>query len=121
MKANESAVDELIKETQRLRMEVSYLKKIECLSSEKKLVTNDDKAQVVYELRHEFNVKELVNSADIPRSTYYYHVKKWNKPDKYADLKTEMRRLFNDELKCRAGYRIMTREIVQTPMISPNF
>nr|WP_246073083.1 IS3 family transposase [Paenibacillus dokdonensis] len=81
-------------------------------------MTNDDKAHVIYELRHEFNVKELVKIADIPRSTYYYHVKKWSNPDKYADVKTEMRRLFNDELKCRAGYRTMTREIRKTSQIN---
>ncbi len=73
---------------------------------------------MIYELRHEFNVKELVKIAGIPRSTYYYHVKKWNKPDKYADVKTEMRSLFNDELKCRAGYRTMTREIRKTTPIN---
>lgn len=56
-------------------------------------------------------MKELVKIAGIPRSTYYYHVKKWSKPDKYATVKTEMLRLFNDELKCRAGYRTMTREL----------
>ncbi|MBE3650896.1 IS3 family transposase [Paenibacillus polymyxa] len=118
LEANKSAIDELIMENQRLRMEVTYLKKNECLSSEKKLITNDDKAHVIYELRHEFNVKELVKIAGIPRSTYYYHVKKWNEPDKYADVKTEMRRLFNDELKCRAGYRTMTREIRKTTPIN---
>ncbi|WP_084011488.1 IS3 family transposase [Paenibacillus kribbensis] len=73
-------------------MEVSYLKKWNALVQKK--------------------------NSGIPQSTYYYHVKKWNKPDKYADVKTEMRRLFNDELKCRAGYRTMTREIRKTTPIN---
>ncbi|MDQ0497286.1 transposase [Paenibacillus brasilensis] len=82
---------------------------------QKELEANES---VIDELRHDFNVKELVNIAGIPRSTYYDHVKKWNKPDKYADVKTEMWRVFNDELKCRAGYRTMTREIRKTTPIN---
>ena len=35
------------------------------------LVTEQVQAQVIYELRHEFNVVDLVKAADIPRSTYY--------------------------------------------------
>ena len=52
-------------------MENAYLK-VECLSSKQGKITKQDKAQVVYELRHEFQVKELVKLADIPRSTYYF-------------------------------------------------
>ncbi|MBY7740234.1 transposase [Paenibacillus polymyxa] len=35
LKANESVIDELIKENQRLRMEVTYLKKLNALVQEK--------------------------------------------------------------------------------------
>ena len=38
-------------------------KKVECLSSRKGKITNKDKAQVIYELRDQFNVKELVKLA----------------------------------------------------------
>lgn len=59
-------------------------------------------------------MKELVKIAGIPRSTYYYHVKTWEKPDKYSEVKAEMERLFNGELKRRAGYRTLTREVRKT-------
>ena len=66
-------------------------KKVECLSSKQGKITKQDKAQVVYELRHEFPVKALLKLAGIPRSTYYYCVKRMNRPDPDADLKV----LFN--------------------------
>jgi len=59
-----------------------------------------------------------VKIAGIPRSTYYYHVKKWDKPDKYAEIKETMKHIFIEELKCRAGYRTMTRELRKTTTIN---
>ncbi len=53
-------------------MENAYLKKVECLSSKQETITKQDKAKVIYELGHEFPVKELLQLANIPRSTYYY-------------------------------------------------
>ncbi len=53
-------------------MENAYLKKLNALVQKQGKITKQDKAQVVYELRHEFQVKELVKLADIPRSTYYF-------------------------------------------------
>lgn len=51
------------------------------LSSKQGKITKQDKAQVVYELRNAFPVKALIQLADIPRSTYYYWVKKFGRPD----------------------------------------
>ena len=47
-------------------MENEYLK-VECLSSKQGKITKQDKAQVVYELRHKYSVKALVELAGIPR------------------------------------------------------
>ena len=63
-------------------------KKVECLSSKQGKITKQDKAQVVYELRLKFPVKALIKLAGIPRSTYYYWVNQFDRPDKDAELKT---------------------------------
>ncbi|RKQ18903.1 IS3 family transposase [Ureibacillus endophyticus] len=106
----EVSVEELQAELQQLRMEVKYLKKPECLSSTQNIITNQDKAQIVYELRNEFPVKELLKRADLPRSTYYYHVKQMGKPDPDADLKREIKAIF-DEHEGRYGYRRIRDEL----------
>lgn len=70
------------------------------------------KSQVIWELRHEFKIWLLIDIANIPRSTYYYYSKQFNspKPDKYADIKTEIRHIY-DENKGRYGYRRITQEL----------
>ena len=60
----------------------------------------------------------LVEIAGIPRSTYYYHVKQFEKPDKYADVKTDILRIFRDENKCRRGYRSVTFELRKSRTIN---
>lgn len=65
----ESSIEALQVESERLRMENAYLKKWNALVQNKK--QSPDKAQVIYELKHEFPVKELLQLANIRRSTYY--------------------------------------------------
>ena len=71
-----------------------------------------EKAQVIWELRHEHKVGLLIDVAKIPRSTYYYYSKQFDnpKPDKYAAVKAEIRRIY-DECKGRYGYRRITKEL----------
>ncbi|MBU8917670.1 IS3 family transposase [Bacillus sp. FJAT-29953] len=106
----EGSIEALRAENERLRMENAYFKKVECLSSGKGKVTEKDKAQVIYELRHEFKVIHLVKVADIPRSTYYYWVKQMNRPDKYSEVKELIQQIF-DENQGRYGYRRITMEL----------
>ena len=73
-------------------------------------ITRPDKAQVVYELRHKYSVKALVELANIPRSTYYNLVKKMNRPDVDADLKAEMKAIY-EENEGRYGYRRIRDEL----------
>ena len=46
----------------------------------------------------------------IPRSTYYYHLKNINKPDKYEDVKSAITQIYHDN-KGRYGYRRITLEL----------
>jgi putative transposase len=55
-------------------------------------------------------VKELVKLAGIPRSTYYYYVNQMDKPDPDADLKVEIKAIY-DEHEGRYGYRRIRDEL----------
>lgn len=55
-------------------------------------------------------MNELVKIAGIPRSTYYYHIKSFEKLDKYADLKENIRAI-QEEHRHRLGYRRITLEL----------
>jgi len=56
-------------------------------------------------------VKELVKLAGIPRSTYYALVKRMNQPDPDADLKGEIKEIY-EEHEGRYGYRRIRDELV---------
>ncbi|WP_095742943.1 IS3 family transposase [Sediminibacillus massiliensis] len=104
------SVEEMQKELEYLRMENAYLKKLRGLSSKQGKITKQDKAKVVYELRGEFSVKELLKLADIPRSTYYYWVSTFDCPDKDAELKTLIQSIYHEH-KGRYGYRRIQDEL----------
>ena len=74
---------------------------------------------MIWELRHEFKIGLLIDIAKIPRSTYYYYSKQFNdtKQDKYAEIKTEIRRIYDDS-KGRYGYRRITKELRKTHLIN---
>lgn len=55
-------------------------------------------------------MKALIKLADIPRSTYYYWVKTFNRPDKDAELKALIQAIY-DEHKGRYGYRRIKDEL----------
>ncbi|MBU8919068.1 IS3 family transposase [Bacillus sp. FJAT-29953] len=105
----EGSEEALRAEIERLRMENAYFKKVEGLNSRKGKITEQDRAQVIYELRHEFKIIDLVKVADIPRSTYYYWIKQMNRPDKYQEIKELIKEIF-EEHQGRYGYRRITLE-----------
>ena len=74
---------------------------------------------MIWELRHEHKVGLLIDIAGIPRSTYYYYSKQFEnpKPDKYAEIKEEIRQIYNDS-KGRYGYRRITKELKKTHKIN---
>jgi putative transposase len=61
-------------------------------------------------LRHKYPVKVLVKLADIPRSTYYDLVKRMNHPNPDADLKAEIKAIY-EEHEGRYGYRRIRDEL----------
>ena len=55
-------------------------------------------------------MKELLKLAEMPRSTFYYHLNKLNKEDKYKEVKEEIIAIYHEN-KGRYGYRRMTLEL----------
>ena len=53
---------------------------------------------------------ELLKAAGIPRSSYYYHIKKSQNPDKYEHIKNEITQIYNEN-QGRYGYRRITAEL----------
>ncbi|MEC4208443.1 IS3 family transposase, partial [Escherichia coli] len=76
-------------------------KKAESLSS------SHEKVKVLNELRQFYPLDELLRAAEIPRSTFYYHLKALSKPDKYADVKKRISEIYHEN-RGRYGYRRVT-------------
>ena len=53
---------------------------------------------------------ELLKLAEMPRSTFYYHLKQLQKDDKYKEVKAEIFSIFHEN-KGRYGYRRITLEL----------
>ena len=65
---------------------------------------------MIQELRREHDLAILLEIAQLPKATYYYHRKKQESADKYALAKAEIQAIFQDN-KGRYGYRRITAEL----------
>ena len=65
---------------------------------------------VIQELRQEYKLDMLLEIAQLPRSTFYYHNKRQGKQDKYACAKEEIAAIYHEN-KGRYGYRRITDEL----------
>ena len=65
---------------------------------------------MIWELRHEFKVSLLLDVAKLARSTYYYHTKRRQEPDKYSKIKEQITNIFHEN-RSRYGYRRITMEM----------
>jgi len=59
------------------------------------------------ELRREYKLNDLLAYAKLPRSTFYYHLKKSKQPDKHAGTKGMITEIYHKH-KGRYGYRRIT-------------
>lgn len=62
------------------------------------------------ELRHKYDLKLLLNHANMARSTFYYHQKQRELPDKYRVIKQLIKSIYHRH-KGRYGYRRITNEL----------
>ena len=65
---------------------------------------------VIRELRQNYPLAMLLEIAQIPRSTFYYHLKQSRKMDKYETAKEEITAIYHEN-KGRYGYRRITAEL----------
>ena len=65
---------------------------------------------MIQELRREHDLAILLEVAQLPRSTFYYHSKQQCKEDKYAQGKAEIAAIYHEN-KGRYGYRRITDEL----------
>ncbi|MEK4485628.1 IS3 family transposase [Psychrobacillus sp. FSL H8-0484] len=106
----EDSIEALQAKIKHLEMENAYFKKVESFSSGAEKITNKIKAQVIFELKEQYEVVDLVQIADIPRGTYSYWEKRLNQVDKYEPVK-EVINIIYHEHKGRYGYRRITKEL----------
>ena len=65
---------------------------------------------MIQKLRREFPLAVLLEIAQLPRATFYYYLKRQNKPDKYEAAKSEIIVIYHEN-KGRYGYRRITTEL----------
>ena len=65
---------------------------------------------VIQELRLEYPLAMLLEIAQLPRATFYYHLKQSKNPDKYESAKEEITAIYHEN-KGRYGYRRITTEL----------
>ena len=65
---------------------------------------------MIQELRREHDLAILLEIAQLPKATFYYHRKNQAKQDKYAQAKAEITAIFHEN-KGRYGYRRVTDEL----------
>ena len=68
------------------------------------------KSLVVQKLRHDFSLSLLLLIAQLPRATFYYHLKRMENLDKYQEVKEEIKTIYHEN-KGRYGYRRITAEL----------
>ena len=65
---------------------------------------------MIQELRREHDLAMLLEIAQLPKATFYYHRNNQKKVDKYAQAKAEITAIFHEN-KGRYGYRRVTDEL----------
>ena len=68
------------------------------------------KTLVVQKLRQKHALSILLSIAQLPRATFYYHLKQMQKEDKYASVKEEITTIYHEN-RGRYGYRRITAEL----------
>ena len=65
---------------------------------------------MIEKLRQEFKLELLLEIAQLPRATFYYHAKRMKQTDKYSRAKEEILVIYQEN-KGRYGYRRITSEL----------
>ncbi|HAQ1400333.1 TPA: transposase, partial [Enterococcus faecium] len=77
------------------------------LDSRTRFEQEEIKVKTILQLKKEFKLNLLLSIAQLAKSTYYYWVKKLDKPDKYSKIKQEITAIVK-ESRNSYGYRRVT-------------
>ncbi|MCY7029352.1 IS3 family transposase [Streptococcus sanguinis] len=103
-------LERLQEENERLRTEVAYPKKVKRAKRQGRSL-RERKAETVREMvSGGFRLDLLLETAHLARSTYYYHLKQLDQPDKNQELKAEIQSIYSEH-KGNYGYRRVTLEL----------
>ena len=95
----------LVEENERLKAEIEYLKKSRSLTKKLEGVTNKEKSDIVTSLRADHRLSVLLEVSNMASSVYYYHMSQSkDKPNKYAEIESEIDYLYIKKHKKRIGY-----------------
>ena len=102
-------VDSLKKQIYQQQMELDILNKaVEIIKKgqgiDPRKLTNREKASLIDALRKKYPLNELLEMTGMRRSSYYYQIEAWARPDKYSTLRAEVKKVFTENLS-RYGYR----------------
>ncbi|MHC9754755.1 IS3 family transposase [Corynebacterium diphtheriae] len=98
--------DTLRRENELLKAEVAYPKKIAGLEG----TTTRLKVEAIITLKSEHRLDDLIAVSGLARSTFFDHQRRLDLPDKYADLKTQIKKIFHDS-NTTFGYRRIWRAL----------
>jgi hypothetical protein len=67
-------------------------------------LSNREKTRLVDALQETYRIQELLTAVNLPRSSFYYHREALRRPDKYAEARQAIARIFDNNYRCY-GYR----------------
>ncbi|WP_144018070.1 IS3 family transposase [Streptococcus sanguinis] len=103
-------LERLQEENERLRTEVAYPKKVKRARRQGRSLTARKAETVRGMVSGGFRLDLLLETAHLARSTYYYHLKQLDKPEKNQGLKAEIQSIYSEH-KGNYGYRRVTLEL----------
>jgi putative transposase len=102
-------IDSLRKQIYRQQMELDILNKAaEIIKKDQGIdprkLANKEKTSLIDALRMKYPLNELLRMTGLPKSSYFYQKEAQIRPDKYVALRTEVKKVFDDN-QSRYGYR----------------
>lgn len=97
----------LIGEIQRLRIENVFLRSAAGKAPPESI---DRVLDIIFDLRQDFPLSPILSAAGIPRSSYYYYLKRAERPDKYALEREAIQEIYKEHSGLY-GYRRITIEL----------
>ncbi len=109
------------KQIDKLQMEVDVLKEtINVLKKDPGTdmtnLSNREKTVVVSALKNKYTLSQLLDELSLPRSSYFYQMSKMNQPDKYVEVRTLIKNIFQESRDCY-GYRRIWKKLQQQGII----